>query len=372
MIAAPSSSQRVSRKDFLNTIHAVGGLALVGWTPGGAARVSRLSCPHVEGKNIRWIVPFTPGGGYDIYSRLIEPFYEERLGAEIVIDNVPGAAGVVAARTLRSAKPNGLTLGIQNASGLLVAAMTGQTPSLNPATDFTILGRVSPVQMVWTTGTRSPFKTIEDVFRRSDDRPIVLGITEVASSSFVTAAVVAHLLHVNHEYVAGFAGSREASLAAVSGNVDIACYPLESIQDRIEAGDLRPLLQVEANPIAFHESLRGVPALEGKEGLAIQRARALGLDAEEAAAMVTALTAVNNAGRTIVAPPGLPPDLFQCLDQHLHEVLTDPAFEAAAATASRSLDVATADVAREQMVAAARSVDTLLPTVRAAIQKVRG
>lgn len=132
------------------------------------------------------------------------------------------------------------------------------------------------------------------------------------------------------------------------------------------------MLQVEANPIALHQSLRGVPTLEGKEGLAAQRARALGLDVEEAEAIVTALVAVNNAGRIVVAPPGLPPDLFQCLHQHLYEVLTDPAFEAAAATASRSLDVTTADVAREQTVVAARSVDKLLPTVRTAIQKVRG
>ncbi len=81
MTAAPSSAQRVSRKDFLTTIRAVGGLALLGWTPARAVRVSHSSCPHVSGKTIRWIVPFSPGGGYDIYSRLIEQFYEERLGA---------------------------------------------------------------------------------------------------------------------------------------------------------------------------------------------------------------------------------------------------------------------------------------------------
>ena len=62
-------------------------------------------CSQLEGKKIRWIVPNAPGGGYDTYSRLIEPFFEKALMAEITIDNIVGAGGMVGAKTIKEADP---------------------------------------------------------------------------------------------------------------------------------------------------------------------------------------------------------------------------------------------------------------------------
>ena len=79
---------------------AVGFVALVG--PGAKeARAADDPCDALAGTTIRWIVPFSPGGGYDTSSRILEPFLETRLGAEIVVSNVTGAGGIIGAKHLK-------------------------------------------------------------------------------------------------------------------------------------------------------------------------------------------------------------------------------------------------------------------------------
>ncbi len=114
---------------------------------GGSSRLAdgpSEGCPGVAGETIRWIVPFSPGGGYDVYSRLLEPFYEEAIGAEIVIQNRVGAGGRIGARAVRDSEPDGTTLRLVNAFALLVGEMTGETSGLDPLAGFTVLGRLSP------------------------------------------------------------------------------------------------------------------------------------------------------------------------------------------------------------------------------------
>jgi tripartite-type tricarboxylate transporter receptor subunit TctC len=308
------------------------------------------------------------GGGYDTYSRLIEPFYEKRLGAEIIIENVPGGGGMVGANQIKGAPPDGLALGVLNAPGLLVAALTGETEAPNPAQDFTILGRVTRNQVIWATGHRSPFQTIDDVLVEGQKRPILFAVTEVASISFVNVAVISSWFGFNTEFVTGFPGSREKTLAAMRGEVDVVSFTFESLLDRVEAGDLRPLLQISHEPISSHPSLAGVPVLAGDQGLAAQRAAEAGRNVEEATADALALTNILGAGVLVVAPPGLEAGLFRCLEQQLHETLTDPDFKTAA---GRSLDIAGAAAAQAEIQTAAGRTAKFVPIVREAIKKVR-
>src|SRR5262245_49981844 len=76
-------------------------------------------CAALAGKQVRWIVPNAPGGGYDAEARLIEPFFEQQIGAEIAIENEAGAGGIVGARAIAMAPPDGLTIGSIGAPGLL-------------------------------------------------------------------------------------------------------------------------------------------------------------------------------------------------------------------------------------------------------------
>ena len=67
-------------------------------------------CRELAGATLRWIVTSAPGGGYDTYSRLLEPHLERELGARIQIENRPGAGGIVGAMAIRDAPADGRTL----------------------------------------------------------------------------------------------------------------------------------------------------------------------------------------------------------------------------------------------------------------------
>jgi tripartite-type tricarboxylate transporter receptor subunit TctC len=333
--------------------------------------VAAENCPALEGKTLRWIVPYPPGGGYDTYSRLIEPFLEERLGVEIKVENISGAAGLVGTKLISGAEPDGLTLGIINAAGLIAAALQGKQDVPDPAVDFTILGRVVRTRQVIYTGAGSPLKTMEDLFRENQKRPILAAISEVGSITFHNLAIPFHLLGIPLVFIAGYPGSREISLAIIRGEVDLSTNNFESILDRIEAGEIRPLLQVTDEPISSHPSLAGIPVLGGEGGLAAGRAAATGRSRQEILEMSAAIVGMDGAGRLVAAPPGMEEDLSRCLAENLYGVLTDPRFRESAARMNRSLDTAPAAEARLGLEAASRNMEKLIPVIQEAVMKVR-
>jgi tripartite-type tricarboxylate transporter receptor subunit TctC len=150
---------------------------------GGMLGVERLhaECPGLAGATIRWIVPTRPGGGYHAYSRMLQPFLERELSARILIENRPEAGGIVGARAIRDARPDGRTLGLINASGLLAANAGDAGAAPAPAGDFTVSALsaiVVPVQR------RDRIADVAGLLRVARSRPHRRGARDAGSSSF--------------------------------------------------------------------------------------------------------------------------------------------------------------------------------------------
>ena len=151
-------------------------------------------CPSVGGTRIRWIVPYSPGGGYDTYSRLFELPFENAIGAEIIIDNEPGGGSLIGITQLRDAAPDGRTLGIMTAPGLLSLFLSSDLAAPNPATDFDILGRLESRVHAIVTGANSGLRTMDDVYALQRKRRLRSAVTGVASDNIVVDAVTGALL----------------------------------------------------------------------------------------------------------------------------------------------------------------------------------
>ncbi|MDH3692838.1 MAG: tripartite tricarboxylate transporter substrate-binding protein [Gammaproteobacteria bacterium] len=357
---------RYSRREFIKALGLIGGLSGLGLETALAD-----ACQELAGKRLRWIVPNRPGGGYDTYSRMIAPHLGTALGANVVVENILGAGGMVGSAALRDAKPDGLTVGILDASGMLGAALAGEEAAPNPSTDFTILGRIARSQHVWATGRDSSLKTIDDVFRTMEQRPIVFGVRDVGSTSFLSISIGSFLLDIDHEIVAGFSGSGATALAAVRGDVDLISNNFGSIFKHIEAGDVRPLLQISDGEIAPHRTLDRVPVVGGDKGLAARRAAQLGQDPEAARDDVAALIGLVGAGRLVAAPLNLQEHIQTCLEQALYTALTDPAFQDKAATNKLSLDIARAPTAIAALRVVNERIAKFLPVIQQSIRSVR-
>jgi tripartite-type tricarboxylate transporter receptor subunit TctC len=362
---------RIARRTLLQSLGAAAGGLLVCSAACGHRVAKEEGCGAIAGRRLRWLVGYGAGGGYDIYSRLIQPNLEKQLGVQIVVENMPGGGGTLSAGTLSRSNPDGLTLGILNGPGLLVASMTGEENVPNPATDLTLLGRIARTRPVVSAPAGSRFQTMEHVLAESRTRPILFSTSEAGSTNFVAVVVTSSLLGFESDFVSGYSGSRESVLACLRGEADLVSTTFESVLDHIEAGDLRPLLQISSEPIAAHPSLEGVALLAGDGGLAVRRAGELGRDVEATKSDARALADLIGTGILVGAPPGLDDGLFRCLDEKLNYALTDAEFEKAAAGANRSLDVARAAEAREEVAGATLRAERFIPIVRERIARLR-
>jgi tripartite-type tricarboxylate transporter receptor subunit TctC len=342
---------------------------LGGATAGAGLRAA--PCERLAGGSIDWIVPNATGGGYDAYARLVAPHLGRALSSRVGVRNVPGAGGLVGARTLAAAKPDGRTIGIINASGLLAASLAGERRAPNPATDLTLLARICGSRQIWATGGSSPHRSIVDLFEVARTRRLTGGTRDVGSLGFVNLTLTAHLLGLPIAIVPGYEGSGAGALASARGEVDLVAYNFDSVVGHIESGDIRPILQIDNAPVARHPSLVHVPLLGGPDGVAAQRAPALGRDVASMLADVTTVVDLLNAGRLAVGPPRMPPEIAACLEEALLRVLRDPEVTRLAARSQLSLDVGPAAQARDTLRSVAARLHEFIPVIQRAVAELR-
>jgi len=328
---------------------------------------ARAGCPGLDGGTLRWIVPTRPGGGYDAYSRLLQPFVERALAVRILIENRPEAGGIVGAVAIRDAEPDGRTLGLINASGLLAANAVQARAAPDPATEFTILASVVSNHVVMFTGRDSGIGSLPELFEVARKRPIVAGVRDAGSTSFYAVPVTAELLAIEYDLVTGYVGSAARTLAAMRGEVDVVFGHFDSVSDQVQAGELLPLLQVTL----AQGSGVDAPELGGPEGVARQRAARSGRTPEAAVKAAAELSAIVGAGRLVVAPRDLPAALATCLDATLAQVLSSRELAAAAERAQLGVEPLDGAAARRELLAAEDALPRFEPLIRAAVEQAR-
>lgn len=275
---------------------------------GGAGADAEQSC--YEGERVTFMVPFSPGGGYDTIARGIAPYLEDELGATVVVENVTGAGGLVAANELYNAEPDGLTFGIFAAQGIVGAALAGAEGVNFDAEQFTYVARLAEDARVLLTAGSSDLQSIDDALAADALQYATAG---VGAADHVDANVLPVVLGIEDkvQIVSGFEGSSETELAVASGQVELGSGTLGTRLGGIEAGDQRALLLMGRERA---EELPDVPAL-------------LELDIENTD-LAEAYIGLQEVGRSIFAPPGVEDSCLEQLQTGLQNVLENEDFQA--------------------------------------------
>jgi tripartite-type tricarboxylate transporter receptor subunit TctC len=338
---------------------------------GGPVAAAAPACPELAGETITWVVPFGAGGGYDIYSRLIEPHLEAALGAQISVVNVEGAGGVAGTRRISEAAGDGRTLGLVNAAGLAASQLLGEGTVPSLATDLTVIATLTTGDRVWVVRSDGPIASVEDLFRIADQRAIVMPISDVGAATFVSSGVTAALLGIRHEFVAGYSGTNETASALLRDEGDVADFELSSGRANIAAGDLRPLLRPGRSPESDAVLGAEFPALTGEDGLAARRAALQGRDVAQARRQADALSGVSALGRVIVGPRDLDPALATCLQTAVWSVLNDAAVLDALAAAKRPISARDAVSTRQAIEAVVPEIEPLRQILQDEMKRLR-
>ena len=205
---------------------------------------------HAQGgwpaKPIRMIVPFTSGSASDVLGRIVAQRLGEIYGQQIVIDNRPGAGGLIGSGLARDAAPDGYTIAMIGQPHLSNALLRKDRP-YDPLKDFTAISLVGTTPNVIVLGKGVEVKTIPELIALAKAKPGALnyGSAGIGSSSHLAGAMFVSKAKIDVVHVPFRQGSDSRS-ALISGAIHFYVYPLPAIVTLIKAGTIRALAVTSA------------------------------------------------------------------------------------------------------------------------------
>lgn len=193
-------------------------------------------------KPIRIVVPFAAGGATDLPARLIAPKLSEALGQPVIIENKPGAGGVLGIDSVAKAAPDGYTFVMATNGELVMNPSIYTKLPYNPSKDLVPVSIAVESPLVMLVATSSPFNSVAHVLAAANAKPgtISFATAGTGSTSHVLTEMLAlrtgtKLLHVAYK------GGAPASTAIISGEVSMGLLNLGSSIAMVTSGRARAL-----------------------------------------------------------------------------------------------------------------------------------
>jgi tripartite-type tricarboxylate transporter receptor subunit TctC len=189
-------------------------------------------------KPVRIVVPFTPGGQPDIFSRMISQAASESLGQNVIVDNRPGAGGTLGSRIVAEAEPDGYTL-------LSISAAHAIGPSVyklpyDTRRDFAGITMIYNSAYLLVVPPSLGVKTVQELIELAKSKPGLLNLASGGSGSGT------HFAGLMFQYAAGidivhvpFRGISEAMNDLVANRVQVFMAPFASSAALVKEGKLR-------------------------------------------------------------------------------------------------------------------------------------
>jgi tripartite-type tricarboxylate transporter receptor subunit TctC len=191
---------------------------------------------------IKIIIPFPPGGPTDILGRIVAQKLSERLGQSVIVDNKPGASGMIGADMVAKAAPDGYTLLI-NASLHVINPSLYEKPRYDAIADFAPLSNLADVPLVLVVNAKAPVQTVKELIAwiKSSQTPVNFASSgnatapHLAGEAFKLATGIDNMQHVPYK------GSSPALTDLLGGQVQLMFDSLPSSQAFIKSGALKAI-----------------------------------------------------------------------------------------------------------------------------------
>lgn len=192
-------------------------------------------------QNIRIVVAFGPGGGTDIIGRILAEAMQQRLGKAVIIENKPGAGGILGNDMVAKATPDGYTLGIMTA-GQIIASVTKKSMPYDTLTAFAPVGQVATASLMMVTRPDFPANNIKELIAaaKADPGKIVFASPGFAATQHFAGELFKQqaqidLLHVPYKT------TPEVINAVMGKHADILFDTVSAVIGQVKAGQLKAL-----------------------------------------------------------------------------------------------------------------------------------
>ena len=189
---------------------------------------------------VRFIVPFTPGGGVDIIARLVTPKLSEMWGQPVIVENKPGAIGAIASEYVLQQPADGYTIMVGVAGSHAIARLLNPNLAFDPMKDFAGVTLMSESPLICLVGPSSPFHTMKELVDDAKTSPVPFGSPGVGSQMHLIGEMFNLLYGTQFQHVA-YRGVAPAMADLIGGHIPMAMGEMGSSKPFVTSGQLRAL-----------------------------------------------------------------------------------------------------------------------------------
>ncbi|MGA2943305.1 MAG: tripartite tricarboxylate transporter substrate binding protein [Xanthobacteraceae bacterium] len=207
-------------------------------------------------KTIRIIVPYAPGGSIDLTARVVAKNLQQSLGQAVIVENKPGANGVLGIDDLMHSDPDGHTLIILSNSPVTVNPHLSKV-NYDPLRDLAPIGRVVDSPIILAANPKAGIASIADLVAAAKAKPLNYAVSYIGSFAYFSAELLKHELGVAMQAIP-YRGGAPVATAIASGEVPIGMLDTAAIMPMIANGQVIPIGITEPERV---RSMPNIPTL---------------------------------------------------------------------------------------------------------------
>jgi len=302
---------------------------------------------YFKGKTVTYIVATAPGGGYDLYGRLVAEYMQRNLpGSTFVVRNLPGAGHLVGTNTIYNSRPDGLTIGTFN-TGLIYNQLVGLPGIKFDLTKMSWIGKATTEPRAIVIAQQSPIKTFADL--QSSKTPLNFATSGVGSANYVETTMLASALKLPAKILTGYNGNDD-QLAMRRGEVTGSIGSRSSFDQFVANGYGRIIAQI------------------GGKDTDVPQLRDLVKD-PAALSLIALVQSQGDIARLTAGPPGIPPEALNALRGAYRKALEDKELQEKAAKLERPVEPGYGEDVLNAIVTALKQPPETVALLSQALQK---
>lgn len=193
-------------------------------------------------RSIRLVVGYSAGGPVDTTARVFAQYLSKAIDETVIVDNRPGASGIIAAETTLRAKPDGYTFNFVASPTLTITPLIQQGVRINTDTDFTYIGKIVNYSNVLVINSESEIQSISDLvnYAKANPEKVAYGSAGVGASNHLSGELLsqkaeAPMLNIPYK------GNAPAMVDVMSGKTTFMFDIVSTAATYIDSGKVRPL-----------------------------------------------------------------------------------------------------------------------------------
>jgi tripartite-type tricarboxylate transporter receptor subunit TctC len=191
---------------------------------------------------VKIIVAFTPGSATDIIARLVADSFSRSMGQSFIVENKPGAGGILGTEAAKNAPPDGYTLTACPSGPFGINPGIYSKLPYDPVKDFEPISNLVLTPQVIVVGAQTPYRTLKDLVEDAKKKPgeIAYGSLGTGSTSHLTMEAFQREAGIKLNHIP-FKGGAEAQTQIMGGAFPVMSDTISGVLTQVKAGKLRPL-----------------------------------------------------------------------------------------------------------------------------------